>query len=69
MTKPDLSTAKWRKSSHSGHDGGNCIEVANISPVVAVRDSKDPDGPKLAFGASAWRAFAERIKADAHDLP
>jgi hypothetical protein len=37
----------WRKSSHSGGNGGNCIEVASLPGVVAVRDSKDPHGPQV----------------------
>ncbi|MFB4301213.1 DUF397 domain-containing protein [Actinomadura sp. NTSP31] len=59
----------WRKASRSGHDGGNCVEVAGVAPLVAVRDSKDPTGPKLAFDAPAWRTFTDRVKTNAHDLP
>lgn len=58
----DLSGAQWRKSSRSNGQGGACVEVAdNLSGVVAVRDSKDPDGPVLAFGPSAWRAFVAQV--------
>ena len=40
---------RWRKSSYSGNGGGNCVEVAsNLPDGVAVRDSKNPDGPRLA---------------------
>ncbi len=42
----DLSTAAWRKSSRSSNNGGNCVELARINDTVAIRDSKDPDGPK-----------------------
>jgi hypothetical protein len=60
----DINSAVWRKSSYSGNNGGNCVEVArNLPGVVAVRDSKDPDGPKLAFTPGQWRAFAAAIKA------
>ncbi|MDL4818305.1 DUF397 domain-containing protein [Actinomadura opuntiae] len=69
MIKSDLSTVKWRKASRSAHEGGNCVEVAQVAPVVAVRDSKDPGGPKLAFDAPAWRAFTDRVKSNLHDLP
>ncbi|TDB86035.1 DUF397 domain-containing protein [Actinomadura sp. KC216] len=58
----------WRKSSRSGHQGGECVEVANLAPVIAVRDSKNPDGPSLAFGHAAWRAFADQVKASRFDL-
>lgn len=52
----------WRKSSHSGANGGSCVEVAGAARVVLVRDTKDRDGRTLAFSAEAWRAFAERLK-------
>lgn len=54
----DLSHAEWRKSSLSNGDGGACVEVAtNLSDVVAVRDSKDRQGPVLIFTPAEWRAF------------
>jgi hypothetical protein len=59
----DLSHATWRKSSHSGQDG-NCIEVAaDIPGVIAVRDSKDPDGPAIKLSHSAWAAFIQDVRA------
>jgi hypothetical protein len=58
----------WRKSSHSGHSGGDCVEVADLAVAVGVRDSKDPEGPKLMFGAAAWRAFTREAKRGGHDL-
>ncbi len=58
----DLSGARWRKSTRSNGQGGNCVEVAdNLPGVVAVRDSKDPSGPVLAFGPGSWRAFVARV--------
>ncbi len=60
----DLNGLSWRKSSYSTSNGGNCVEVARRLPsVVAVRDSKDPDGPALAFGSGDWQEFTARIKA------
>ncbi len=47
----------WFKSSHSGGDGGNCVEVAAGSDAVRVRDSKDRAGGTLAFVPAAWSAF------------
>ncbi|MEV5414064.1 DUF397 domain-containing protein [Thermopolyspora sp. NPDC052614] len=44
MDATDLSYAVWRKSSRSGHDGGDCVEVASLQGAVAVRDSKDWSG-------------------------
>ncbi len=48
----------WRKSSYSGGDGGDCLEVATAPDAVHVRDSKDRQGPALAFSPEAWTAFA-----------
>ena len=57
MIEVDLSRAEWRKSSYSGQDG-NCIEVAsNLPGLVAVRDSKHPEGGKLVVPHETWRAF------------
>jgi len=59
----DLTSADWRKSSYSSNTG-NCVEVArNLPGVVAVRDSKDPDGPVLVFTADEWRAFMSGARA------
>jgi hypothetical protein len=60
----DLTTAKWRKSSYSNANGGQCVEVArNLPGAVAVRDSKDPKGPKLSFEPDQWAVFISGIKA------
>ena len=60
----DLSRAVWRKSSRSGSNGGQCVEVAsNLPGIVAVRDSKHRDGPVLAFAAHEWQSFISGIKA------
>ena len=52
----------WRKSSYSGNNGGQCVEVGNAAHLIAVRDSKDPEGPRLAFGREAWETFAAKVK-------
>lgn len=57
MPNPDLSNAAWRKAHRSSTGDNACIEVARLPGVVAVRDSKDPNGPKLKFSSAAWRAF------------
>jgi hypothetical protein len=64
-TTPDLSVAKWRKSSYSNNAGGECVEVAdNLPDVVPVRDSKNPDGPALMFPSRSWAAFIADLKAE-----
>ena len=53
----------WRKSSYSASNGGDCVEVARTLPAaIAVRDSKDPTGPKLIFTPADWAAFTETIR-------
>lgn len=65
-TRPDLTSASWRKSSYSDGGGGDCVEVANhISGVIPVRDSKVPSGPALLFPAAAWTAFVEDVTSTA----
>ena len=59
----NVTGVRWRKSSYSGDNGGNCVEVGTAALAVAVRDSEDPDGPLLAFAADTWTAFAEQVKA------
>jgi Domain of unknown function (DUF397) len=61
--------ALWRKSSYSGDNGGDCVEVAgNLPGVVAVRDSKNPAGPSLAVVPQAWAAFTAAVRAGEFDL-
>jgi Domain of unknown function (DUF397) len=68
MSRNDLVRAPWRKSSYS--DGqANCVEVAAIGNryrLVAVRDSKSPGGPGLAFTPDAWQQFIEHVTAGHH---
>jgi len=55
--------AAWRKSSYSGANGGNCVEVASPDEMVAVRDTQqDGTGPVLCFTPAAWREFAGQVK-------
>ena len=66
MRASELSPASWRKCSRStgGDDQADCIEVAELSGRVAMRDSKDPAGPVLAFTHAEWRAFLGGIRTD-----
>lgn len=59
----DLSRAAWRKSTYSGGNGGQCVEVAtNLPGLVAIRDSKDPEGAKLVVSAEEWRTFLSGLR-------
>ncbi|MFE2046909.1 DUF397 domain-containing protein [Streptomyces sp. NPDC059459] len=59
-----LSNVEWRRSSYSGSNGGECVEVAEGHPTdsVPVRDSKNPSGPVVTVGAHAWQAFVQGLR-------
>ncbi|MFC9390873.1 DUF397 domain-containing protein [Streptomyces venezuelae] len=56
-TNQTLAGARWRKSSYSGDNGGECIEVADLAAHIAVRDSKNPGGPAFLATPAAFTAF------------
>jgi hypothetical protein len=58
----------WRKSTRSGA-AGHCVEVANGTAVVLVRDSKDATGPVLAFAGPDWTGFIAGVRAGEFDRP
>jgi len=64
----DLSRARWLKSSRSGPACDNCVEVAFMDDAIAVRDSKNPDGPTLIFTTAEWDAFVGGAKDGEFDL-
>ena len=53
--------SNWRKSSHSGSNGGECVEVASRD-IVMVRDTSDRCGPMLTFSAAAWSVLIATLK-------
>jgi hypothetical protein len=60
---PDSQILQWQKSSYSGNQGGNCVEVAHLpDSAVAVRDSKDRSGLTLVFTAAEWAAFVAGVR-------
>ncbi|MES9537499.1 MULTISPECIES: DUF397 domain-containing protein [unclassified Actinomadura] len=63
-----LSGIAWRKSSHSGSTGGDCVEVARLGARQLVRDSKDTGGGVLALKRDVWAALVVQIKRGAYDL-
>jgi hypothetical protein len=58
----DLSRARWRVSTRSGGNG-DCVEVASLDGDIAVRDSKDREGPMLIYNCEAWRGFMRNLRA------
>ncbi|RDI49967.1 DUF397 domain-containing protein [Nocardia mexicana] len=64
----DLPGAHWRKSSYSGGNS-ECVEVALMKDIVGVRDSKNPDGPTLAFTPTEWAAFTTGIRNNKYNNP
>jgi hypothetical protein len=65
----DLSGARWHKSTRSGGNGGDCVEVAvNLPGIVAVRDTKDRAGGALVFTHNEWRAFLAGVRDGEFDL-
>ena len=71
----DLTHATWRKSSFSGGNGGTCVEIAVLPGskegsdyVIALRDSKNPDGPALIFTPDEWTAFTAGVLDGEFDL-
>lgn len=71
----DLSGVAWRKSSYSGGNGGQCVEVAAIGrggagqgALCLARDSKDPEGMVLAFDRQSWSRFFADVKVGKFDV-
>lgn len=67
MAAIDLSHAEWRKSTRSTGTG-ECVEVADLAPSVAVRDSKDPEGKALILTHDQWINFVGATKSGIFDL-
>ncbi|MGW0672567.1 DUF397 domain-containing protein [Streptomyces sp. NPDC002746] len=73
LTPPELRGAVWRKSSYSGGNEGQCVEVADLTAASStgqqgVRDSKNPEGPALLIPAATFTAFMTGLKAGAFDI-
>lgn len=63
-----MEVMNWKRSSYSSSNGQNCVEVGNLPRAVAVRDSKDPNGPALVITPADWQSFTASVKAGAFDL-
>ncbi|MFD5024004.1 DUF397 domain-containing protein [Streptomyces sp. NPDC058373] len=57
-------TFAWFKSSYSGAEGGDCVEVATLPATILVRDSKQTDGPVLGVSRDAWNGFVTSVAGD-----
>jgi hypothetical protein len=65
-----LRTPTFTKSSYSGGDGGQCVEVAlGLAGAVPVRDSKAPDRAVLSFPAAGWTSFVRSVRGGAFPTP
>jgi hypothetical protein len=64
----NLARAVWRRSTRSGPYSDNCVEVAFVDGAIAMRDSKNPNGPVLIFTPAEWDAFVEGAKDGEFDL-
>lgn len=57
----ELTEAQWRKSTYSGDQGGDCVEIAALPSTIAIRDSKNPQGPALRFDITAFGDFVRHL--------
>lgn len=62
MERTDHPVTTWRKSTYSGANGGNCVEVAASAATILIRDSKNREGAILSFAPATWHRFAASIK-------
>jgi hypothetical protein len=59
----DAMTSRWRKSSYSGGNGGDCVQVGSGPDAVLVRDTRQANtGPVLAFSPKAWQRFTRGVR-------
>ncbi|MFD9715755.1 DUF397 domain-containing protein [Streptomyces sp. NPDC056500] len=61
MNTERFTRLDWFKSSYSGDEGGECVEVAAATATVHIRDSKESGGPQLAFTRAAWAGFVTEV--------
>nr|WP_308104431.1 DUF397 domain-containing protein [Actinocorallia sp. API 0066] len=63
-----MDQLNWRKSTRSGSNAENCVEVAKASTEIAIRDSKNPHGPRHSFNHSTFQSLTKAIKSGQYDL-
>jgi hypothetical protein len=59
----ERDNADWRKSTYSSANGGQCVEVGNVSAGVVVRDTTNREGTVLGVPSGAWQAFLGTLRA------
>ncbi|WP_106396485.1 DUF397 domain-containing protein [Actinocorallia populi] len=64
MNQKNETFTTWRKSSHSGDTGGQCVEVTALPGQVGVRDSKNPDAPHLTLTLSTFHQLTRRLRSE-----
>ncbi|GAA3931914.1 hypothetical protein GCM10023085_11550 [Actinomadura viridis] len=67
VDSPDMSCATWRRSSRSGQNG-NCVEIAQVAGIVAVRDSQNVDASPILLPPAGWRALLANVHAGQYDF-
>ncbi len=63
-----MNITPWKKSSRSGGDSGQCVEVRRYEGTIQIRDSKDPGGPVLTFSPEQWAEFVAAAAGGEFDL-
>jgi len=67
MKAPDVAEWPWYKSSYSNDQGGSCVEVANLTECIGIRDSKVKTGPALVVPTASWAAFIDLVRSGEAD--
>jgi hypothetical protein len=62
MSEHGFTGATWRKSTRSGGQSGQCVEVAGLTGIVGIRDSKNPAGPKLVVSRAVFGRLVDGVK-------
>ncbi|WP_307822002.1 DUF397 domain-containing protein [Streptomyces coffeae] len=58
----------WFKSSYSNDSGGSCVEIADLTTQVGIRDSKDKHGPALLVPTASWSSFINMVRTESIGL-
>lgn len=66
---PDVAPEEaWFKSSYSNDTGGSCVEIADLTTQVGIRDSKDKQGPALLVPTASWTSFIDVVRTESTGL-